>query len=92
MSKGGTGVKNAAQLDQLTWLASVKVAGKRSSSGGGESVVDSAGPSRIGSGSRPPSGPHRSLSEMSLHPRSSSQSRGTDERKENDNNQSLQDE
>ena len=58
MSKGGMGTRNATKVgvDQLAWLASVKVGGKRGSSSGGgsrgDADRDSAAPSRIHSGSR----------------------------------------
>uniref|UniRef100_A0A8H7YBD1 RWD domain-containing protein n=1 Tax=Psilocybe cubensis TaxID=181762 RepID=A0A8H7YBD1_PSICU len=92
MSKGGTGIKNAAQLDQLTWLANVKVGSKRGSSSGGGSHGASRPPSRLRSGSRPPSGHDRSISEIGGRQRSGSLSRALDDRKEADNNQSLQEE
>ncbi|KAF4623173.1 hypothetical protein D9613_001382 [Agrocybe pediades] len=58
MSKGGVGTRNATKVgvDQLSWLASVKVGSKRGSSSGGgsrgERDRDSAAPSRLHSGSR----------------------------------------
>lgn len=97
MSKGGLGVKSIAQVDQLAWLASVKVGSKRGSSSGGGSYGDrdSAAPSRLGSVSRPTSGADRSLSEVDSSRHSSgSVGRAMEERsmKEGENNQSLQDE
>ena len=96
MSKGGMGVKSIVQVDQLAWLNNVKVGSKRgSSSGGGSHVeIDSAAPSRLGSISRAPSGPDRSLSEADRRHSSGSAGRGMEERniKDSENNQSLHDE
>ncbi|KAF8972462.1 hypothetical protein BDZ97DRAFT_1781105 [Flammula alnicola] len=91
MSKGGMGAKSVVQVDQLAWLASVKVGSKGSSSGGG-SHGGSDAPSRLGSRSRPPSGPDRSISEIGGRQRSGSLSRNLDERKDGEGGQSLQDE
>jgi WD repeat-containing protein 59 len=90
MSKGNSGLKTVGQVDQLTWLASVKFGDRRGSSSGG---TGSDAPSRLNSRSRPHSGPDRSVSEIGVRPRSRSLSRAVgDERKEGDGGQSLQDE
>lgn len=93
MSKGGTGSRSGAKVDQLAWLASVKVGSKRGSSSGAGSGNGSGTPSRLSSGSRPSSGPERSQSELGARQRSGSLSRiAEDKGKETENNQSLQDE
>lgn len=96
MSKGGMGVKSIVQVDQLAWLTNVKVGSKRGSSSGGGSHgdIDSAAPSRLGSISRAPSGPDRSLSEADRRHSSGSAGRGLEERiiKDGESNQSLHDE
>ncbi|KAF8168512.1 hypothetical protein B0H34DRAFT_685839 [Crassisporium funariophilum] len=94
MSKGGTGAKSVAQVDQLAWLANVKVGGKRGSSSGGASQPGSGAQSRLQSQSRPPSGPDWSVGETEGRQRSGSLSRVLDEssRKEGEGNQSLHDE
>ncbi|KAJ3517825.1 hypothetical protein NLJ89_g245 [Agrocybe chaxingu] len=104
MSKGGTGPKSVAQMDQLAWLASVKVSGKRGSSSGGNSNGGSGAPSRLGSRSRPPAGAveiaddgtrlERSQSEVGIsgRQRSGSLSRGVEDKKEAESGQTLQDE
>ncbi len=89
MSKGGS----VAKVDQLAWLASVKVGSKRESSSGAGSGDGSGTPSRLSSRSRPSSGPERSQSELGPRQRSGSLSRMAEDRgKEAENNQSLQDE
>ena len=92
MSKGNTGLKSIAQVDQLDWLASVKVGSKRgsNSSGAGSGVR-----SRANSQSSPP-GLERSGSDIGVRQtrqRSRSLSRAVgDERKDGDGSHSLQDE
>lgn len=91
MSKGGLGVKSIVQ-DQLAWLASVKVGNRRGSSSGDGSHGEGGTPSQR-SGSRPPSGLDRSLSEVGGTRHSSgSLGRTLEAAKEGDGNQSLQDE
>lgn len=90
MSKGGVGLSNT-QVDQLAWLASVKVGSKRGSH-------SSETRSRVRSStnnpqSRPPSRPERSGSSIGARQRSGSLSRAVDdERRDGDEGQSLQDE
>lgn len=94
MSKGGAGTKSTAQVDQLAWLASVRLSGKRgSSSGGGSRGGGGSGEaSRLGSRSGPEPDPDRSVSEIGPRQESGSSSRDGVERKEMDGSQSLQDE
>jgi hypothetical protein len=93
MSKAGTGSRSVAKVDQLAWLASVKVGSKRESSSGAGSGDGSGTPSRLSSRSRPSSGPERSQSELGPRQRSGSLGRMAEDRgKEAENNQSLQDE
>jgi hypothetical protein len=87
MSKGGV---DFAQVDQLAWLASVKVGSKRESH---SSETRSRVRSSLNPQSRPPSGPERSGSSIGVRQRSGSLSRAAgDERRDEDEGQSLQDE
>ena len=89
MSKGGVGL-SIAQVDQLAWLASVKVGSKR---GSHSSETDSRVRSRTNPQSRPPSGLERSGSSIGARQRSGSLSRAVgDERRDGDEGQSLHDE
>jgi hypothetical protein len=89
MSKGDTGLKSITQVDQLDWLASVKVGSKR---GSNSSETGSVVRSRMNSQSRPP-GNERSGSDIGTRQRSGSLSWGAgDERKDGGGGQSLQDE
>lgn len=89
MSKGGVGL-SIAQVDQLAWLASVKVGSKR---GSHSSETNSRVRSRTNAQSRPPSGLERSSSSIGARQRSGSLSRAVgDERRDGDEGQSLQDE
>jgi hypothetical protein len=79
MSRGKNGGKSiTTRMDALTWLSIVKVGneGRRESSSGGRdghaSAVGSAASSRIGSRSRPHSGPETSVGRR----RSSSRTNG----------------
>ena len=91
MSKGATGLKNITQVDQLGWLASVKVGGSKR--GSNSSETGSGVRSRINSQSRPPPGIEGSGSDTRLRSRSLSRSRVLgDERKDGDAGHSLQDE
>ena len=81
MSRGNVVGRSVARMDAFTWLSNVKVGERRGSSGSGP---DSA------SASRPTSGPERQRSDAGR--RSDSRSRVTDERREGEGNQSLQDE
>lgn len=92
MSRGNFGGKSVGRMDPFTWLSNVKVGGRRGSSSGPGSGADSADVSRLSSRSRPPSGPDRQASELGERRRSESRSRGVDERREGEGNQSLQDE
>jgi hypothetical protein len=84
MSKGGVGI---AEVDQLAWLASVKVGSKRESH---SSETNSRVRSRTNAQSRPPSGLERSGSSIGVRQRSGSLSRIVgDERRDGDE---LQDE
>ena len=88
MSIGGVG--SIAQVDQLDWLASVKVGSKR---GSHSSETNSRVRSRTNAQSRPPSGLERSGSSIGARQRSGSLSRIVgDERRDGDEGQSLQDE
>lgn len=90
MSKGGTGLKSTAQVDQLDWLASVRVGSKRGSNSSG---TGSGVPSRINSQSRAPSGPDLANGGIGVRQRSGSLSRVSgEEKKDGDGGQSLQDE
>ena len=90
MSIGGAGLKSISQVDQLAWLASVKVGSKRGSNSSG---TGSGVPSRLNSQSRPPSGPERSGSDIGVRQRSGSLTRAVgEEKKDGDGGQSLQDE
>lgn len=90
MSKGDTGLKSITQVDQLDWLASVKVGSTRGSNSSG---TRSSVHSRRHSQSRPPSRLERSGSDIEARLRSRSISRVIgDERKDGDGGQSLQDE
>lgn len=89
MSKGGVGL-SIAQVDQLAWLASVKVGSKR---GSHSSETGSRVRSRTNPQSRPSSGLERSGSSIGARQRSGSLSRPVgDERRDGDEGQSLQDE
>ena len=89
MSKGGVGL-SIAQVDQLAWLASVKVGSKR---GSHSSETNSRVRSRTNAQSRPPSKLERSGSSIGARQRSGSLSRAVgDERRDGDEGQSLQDE
>jgi hypothetical protein len=89
MSKGGVGL-SIAQVDQLAWLASVKVGSKR---GSHSSERDSGVRSRTNPHSSPPPGLERSGSSIGTRQRSGSLNRAVgDERRDGDEGQSLQDE
>ena len=89
MSKGGVGL-SIAQVDQLAWLASVKVGSKR---GSHSSDTGSRVRSRTNAQSRPPSGLERSSSSIGTRQRSGSSIRAIgDERRDGDEGHSLQDE
>jgi len=95
MTMGGAGTKSTARVDHLAWIASVRRVGSKrgSSSGGGSRGGERSGaPSRLGSGSRPPSVLDRGVSEIGSRKRSGSLDQDVVERKEGDGNQSLQDE
>ncbi|KAH7909417.1 hypothetical protein BJ138DRAFT_232760 [Hygrophoropsis aurantiaca] len=85
MSRGNIGGKSA-RMDAFTWLANVKVGGRRSSSSGPGSGTNSGDVSRLSSRSRPPSGRDRSEAPGQRR-RSESRTRG-----EGEGTQSLQDE
>ena len=86
MSKGGV----IAQVDQLAWLASVKVGNKR---GSHSSETRSRARSSANPRTRPPSWLERSGSSIGARQRSGSLSRAFDnERRDGDEGQSLQDE
>ena len=88
MSKGGTGL-SIAQVDQLAWLASVKVGSKR---GSHSSETNSRVRSRTNIQSMPP-GLERSSSSIGVRQRSGSLIRAVgDERRDGDEGQTLQDE
>ena len=88
MSKGGVGL-SIAQVDQLAWLASVKVGSKR---GSHSSETNSRVRSRTNIQSMPP-GLERSSSSIGVRQRSGSLSRAVgDEGRDGDEGQSLQDE
>ncbi|KAF9467004.1 hypothetical protein BDZ94DRAFT_1250295 [Collybia nuda] len=91
MSRGNNGGKSVARMDALTWLTNVKVGDRRGSSSGPPSGVDSTNVSRLNSRSRPPSGPDRQTGELSRR-RSDSQARPTEDKKESEGNQTLQEE
>ena len=89
MSKGGVGL-SIAQVDQLAWLASVKVGSKR---GSRSSETGSRARSRTNAQSKPPSWLERSGSSIGVRQRSGSLIRAVgDERRDGDEGQSLQDE
>jgi hypothetical protein len=89
MSKGGVGL-SIAQVDQLAWLASVKVGSKR---GSRSSETGSRARSRTNAESRTSSWLERSGSSIGVRQRSGSLIRAIgDERRDGDEGQSLQDE
>ena len=88
MSKGGAGLKSIGRVDQLDWLTSVKVGSKRGSNSSGSGVL-----SRLNSKSRPPSMPEVIDGDIGARQRSGSLSRAvSNEKKDGDGGQSLQDE
>lgn len=91
MSRGNIGGKSA-RMDAFTWLSNVKVGDKRENSSGPGSGAESGNGSRMSSRSRPPSGPEQRRAGAGHRRRSDSRSRGTDDRREGEGNQSLQDE
>ncbi|KAF8885596.1 hypothetical protein BD779DRAFT_1532626, partial [Infundibulicybe gibba] len=82
---------SVARMDAFTWLSNVKVGGRRGSSSGPGSGANSADASRLSSRSRPPSAPDPA-GEAGRRRRSDSRSRGLEDRREGETNQSLQDE
>ena len=93
MTKGGVGAKSVAHMDQLAWLASVRVKSKRSSNSGGGSRSGSAGSSRLNCRSRASSKfDIPELTRSTDRQRSSSLGRGVEEKREDETNYSVHDE
>jgi len=91
MSKAGPGSKGGPNLDQLWWLANMKV-NKRGSSSGAGSGDGSGEPSRLSSRSRTSPERDRSQSVLGGRQRSGSLTRIAEDRAKEGDSQSLQDE
>ena len=91
MSRGYVGGRSA-QISQFAWISSFKIGQKRDPSSGPPSGANSSNASRINSRSRPPSIADTSMSYLDYKPKGGSRDRGSEERRDVDTNQSLQEE